>query len=836
VATATDYFLWVNGPSGGTVYQSWVPASAYCTATECSVMPATNLGDGGHQWWIQARNTRGDGPWSAAMAFQVSVTLPLAPTLISPSGTGVSNRPTYRWNAAANATDYLLWVNGPSGGALIQTWYSAATVCFAGTCSATPTTTLAVGSHTWWVQGRNTRGDGPWSAGLPFTVSAATPTSAPTATPTATPTGAPTATPTPGSSLYVTTLLPENGAVTSATGTSSVLLAADELSALVTLDFNGLTTPQTAAHIHGPADPGQTAQPVFSVPMGTFRDVLWVFQPTGNLTIQDQVGALKAGRLYINVHSERYPPGEIRGHYRLAATATPRPTPPPTATPTPGPPSLSESVRFLQQASWGATTATADRVSTLGYDAWIDEQFAVPISTYSAYVQAAPTTNDDQRTRTFQARFWQNAFTGEDQLRQRVAWALSQILVVSGLTIDDGPGMAFYTDMLHRNAFGNYRQLLYELTLNPAMGDYLDMVNNDRPNPAVGRVANENYAREILQLFSVGVFRLNPDGTLVIGTDGRPVSTYDQAVIEGLARVFTGWTYAPRPGASNVWRNPRYLLAPMVLHQDRHDVGTKTILDGVVLPGGRNGDVDLNHALDVIMAHPNVGPYIGRQLIQHLVTSDPSPAYVERVTRVFNDNGSGVKGDLRAVVKAILLDPDARGHGHEMHFGRLKEPVQAMLQLLRPLSARGDGLGLSGIARGMGQDPYWAPTVFNYYQPDFQLPGTMLSAPPFQIYTEATAVNRANWVNTVIFGTVGVPFGPAGTSVAIDMAPLDALAGNPTALVDALDQALMHGSMSAGMRSTIVDAVGRIAATRVRARVQNAIYLVATSAQFNVGR
>ena len=473
---------------------------------------------------------------------------------------------------------------------------------------------------------------------------------------------------------------------------------------------------------------------------------------------------------------------------------------------------------------------------TLGYNAWIDEQFLVPLSTYSTYVQAAPTTNDDQRTRAFQARFWQNALTGEDQLRQRVGWALSQILVVSGLTIDDGPGMAYYADMLNRNAFANYRQLLFELTLNPAMGDYLDMVNNDRPNPAVGRVANENYAREILQLFSIGVFRLNRDGTLVIGADGRPVSTYDQAVVEGLARVFTGWTYAPRPGATNVWRNPRYLLAPMVLHQNHHDLGAKEILDGLVLPPNQYGDDDLNQALDAIMAHPNVGPFIGRQLIQHLVTSDPSPAYVERVARVFDDNGFGVKGDLRAVVKAVLLDEEARGHTHDMDFGKLKEPVQAMLQLVRALSGRGDGLGLSGLARNMGQDPYFAPTVFNFYQPDFQLPGTMLAAPPFQIYTEATAVNRANWANTVLFGTVSVPFGPAGTSVTIDMAPLDALAADPAALVNALDQALLHGSMSSGMRSTIVDAVTRISATRPRARVQNALYLVATSAQFNVSR
>jgi uncharacterized protein (DUF1800 family) len=673
-----------------------------------------------------------------------------------------------------------------------------------------------------------------------------TPATSPTPTPSPTPTSAnPTATPTatprptfiPGTT-FITTLLAEGGATTTATGTSTLVLAADEKSALVSASFSGLTTTETAAHVHGPADPGQSAPPLFSVPLGNFDNALWVFQDTGNVTVLQQIEALKAGRIYINIHSANFPSGEIRGHYRFAIPPTPTPTPTVGPTPTPTPPTNTptenEAARFLEQASWGPTAATIARVRALGYEGWIDEQMALPASTYSAAIQGAPTTNDDTRMAAFQARFFNNALVGEDQLRQRVGWALSQTIVVSGVAIDDGPGMALYVDIINSNAFGNYRTMLREVTLNPAMGDYLDMVNNVKPRN--GRSANENYAREILQLFSVGLFRLNQDGTTVLDGQGRPVPTYDQSVIEGLARVFTGWTYAPMPGQTNTGRNPTYYLAPMVLFQANHDTNAKTILNGVTLPAGRDGDVDLNDALDVIAQHSNVGPFLCRQLIQQLVTSNPSAAYLGRVAGVFNNNGSGVRGDLRAVVKAILLDPEARANTPAPPFGKLKEPVLAMVQVLRALNGVGDGLGLAGLAANMGQDPYRAPTVFNYYLPDFQVPGTALYGPVFQITTEATVVHRTNWINTLAFSTVSVPFGPAGTSVTIDLASLDPVAADPAALVDRFDALLMHGTMSAGMKSTIVSAVTQIAASRPRARVQNALYLVATSAQFNVGR
>jgi uncharacterized protein (DUF1800 family) len=857
VAHATHYLLRVHGPTGLRVLLP-VAASPNCNATACTARPQVRLELGAHRWQVRAVNLAGIGPWSASMAFSVTTGAPtptstatprptatLAPTATrTPRPTATSTRtatatstarPTATSSPTATSTARPTATSSPTA---TSTARPTATSSPTATSTARPTATLSptatsTARPTATLSPTATSTARPTATLSPTATSTARPTATLSPTVTSTSTPSPTPTAQPGGTTFITTLLPEGGSVTNATGFSSLILAPDELSARVSLTFSGLSSQQTASHVHGPADPGQVASPLFSIPLGNFDDALWVFQPAGNVTVAQQVEALKAGRIYINVHSVNNPTGEIRGHYRLAVGSTPTPTPV-APTPTPVALTVNDAARFLEQASWGATSASIDRVRALGYEGWIDEQIALPASTYSAFVQAAPTTDDDQRLATFQAKFFNNALVGEDQLRQRVGWALSQILVVSGRTIEDGPGMALYADLLNGGAFGNYRPLLQDLTLNPAMGDYLDMANNVRASGT--RSANENYAREILQLFSIGLFRLNPDGTLQFDAQSRPIVTYDQAVIENVAKVFTGWTYAPLPGATPQPRNPVNYLAPMVLTQANHDVTAKTILNGVVIPAGGAGDVDLNQALDVIAQHPNVGPFISRQLIQQLVTSNPSPAYIGRVSRVFDNNGQGVRGDLRAVVKAVLLDPEARANAPAPPFGKLKEPVLAMLQLLRALGGVGDGLGLAGIASNMGESPYFAPTVFNYYHPDYQLPGTTLIGPPFQIHTEATVVQRSNWVNTVIFGTVSVPFGPAGTSVTIDMAPLDALAADPATLVNRVDVLLMHGTMSAAMRTNLVTTVGQIAANRPRARVQNALYLVATSAQFNVGR
>jgi uncharacterized protein (DUF1800 family) len=652
--------------------------------------------------------------------------------------------------------------------------------------------------------------------------------------------------PAPASTLFVATLLPEGGAVTTATGTATLLLAADQRSAKLNLDFGGLTTGQIAAHVHGPADPSGTAPPVFSLPLGTFTELAWTFEPTGGLSVEDQLTALRAGRLYVNVHSSNYPSGEIRGHYRAvvgSSPSAPLPNPAP-VTPT----TQREARRFLEQATMGPTQALADRVLALGYAGFIDEQFAQPQSTYLDFVNAASTTNDSERVNAFRTRFYMNALNGPDQLRQRVAFALSQILVVSSRDIYNGPAMAVYADILGSNAFGDFRQLLEQITLNPAMGNYLDMVNNDKPNPATGRTANENYARELLQLFSIGVFKLNRNGTLKLdptgGDAGTPIPTYEQRAVEGFARVFTGWTYdtvPPSPPPTNFNYN-QYYLEPMVLIPSRHDTNAKEVLDGVVLPAGRTGTQDLASGLDQVFNHGNVGPFIGRQLIQHLVTSNPSPGYVARVAQAFDGlppYGTGARGDLRAVVKAVLLDVEARRDPTTLpDFGRLQDPALYVIRTLRSLEGTGQGYGLQERVSQMALTVFSPITVFSFYSPDYQVPGTPLLGPPFQIFTESTAIRRANFINTIVFGSIGLPsYAPAGsTTAAVSLTPWINMAGNPAALVDDLSARLMHGAMPADMRSRIIQAVTAIAASNPTYRAQTAVYLTATSAQYQVQR
>ena len=653
------------------------------------------------------------------------------------------------------------------------------------------------------------------------------------------------------STLFVATLLTEGGASTTASGTASLVLSADERSARLNVSFTGLTSPEIAAHVHGPADPGGSAPPVFSLPLGTFTDVSWVLEPTGGLSVADQLEALRTGRMYVNVHTSNYPNGEIRGHYR-SVIGPASPTTPPNPAPA-HPTTQAEARRFLEQSTMGGTQALADRVLAVGYAGFVDEQFAQPRSTYLDFVSSVPASvYDPARISALRSRFFINAMNGPDQLRQRVVFALSQIFVVSARDIINARGMAVYADLLGAHAFGNFRQLLDDLTLNPAMGNYLDMVNNDKPNPVTGRTANENYARELLQLFSIGVFKLNPNGTLKLQADpsaklnasARPIPTYEQKVVEGFARVFTGWTYdsvPPNPPPAN-FNVTAYYFEPMVLVPNRHDTGSKEVLDGAVLPEGQAGGQDLAAALDRVFNHPNVGPFLGRQLIQHLVTSNPSPGYVARVTQAFEGlppYGTGVRGDMKAVVKAVLLDVEARRDpAMTPDFGRLMDPALLVTRTVRSLEGVGQGYGLQERAAQMGQSVFTAPTVFSFYSPDYQVPGTALLGPPFQIYTESTAIRRANFMNSLFFGTIPRPFyaPPGSTTASVALAPWVAVAGNPTHLVDDLSLRLMHWAMPLDMRSRIIQAVSAIPASNPTYRAQTAMYLIATSAQYNVQR
>jgi uncharacterized protein (DUF1800 family) len=402
--------------------------------------------------------------------------------------------------------------------------------------------------------------------------------------------------------------------------------------------------------------------------------------------------------------------------------------------------------------------------------------------------------------------------------------------------------MQRYQQMLADLAFGNFRTLLAQVTLSPAMGRYLDMANNAKPNPLTGVEPNENYAREFMQLFSIGTVELGVDGTPLADLAGKPIPTYDQDEIEGYAHVFTGWTYPtakalganPRAGA-----NPPFFDGAMEERSQFHDYSAKELIDGANASANLAMSADLANAIDAVFLHPNVGPFIGRQLIQKLVTSNPPPAYVARVARVFADNGAGIRGDLKAVVRAILLDPEARAPlSADPAFGRLREPAQFVVATARALNAATDGVFFRAQSAAMGQPVFAAPSVFNFYPPDYVIPGTDVLGPEFALQNTTSALARINYVNALVFPATIAPdtavYGATGTQ--LDWSALTPLAGDASALVAKVDRLLTHGTLSPAARAAIVTAVNAIAASDPLARAKTAFYLVASSAQYQVER
>ncbi len=472
--------------------------------------------------------------------------------------------------------------------------------------------------------------------------------------------------------------------------------------------------------------------------------------------------------------------------------------------------------RFLVQTTFGPTEADIRRLLEYGYSAnayerWIDEQFVKPMSlSLPATIAAVPKPRPDNFNPDFAHKerkevWFKNVLYGEDQLRQRVAWALSQIMVVSGTgALFQRPwATADYYDMLVRNAFGNYRSLLEDVTLHPAMGVYLSALGNQKAVEGTNLRPDENYAREMMQLFSIGLVQINPDGSRKLDARGQPIPTYDQDTIAGFARVFTGWNWQcpsrwhPRNdcawgGSSNDYfpeDSPRIedfnQTRPMKLFEDRHESGTKQLLryPGValpngVIPAGQGGVKDLKDALDNVFNHPNVGPFISKQLIQKLVTSNPSPDYVRRVAQIFDNDGRGVRGNLRAVVKAILLDPEARPPAENPSVGKLKEPLLRLTQLWRAYDGRtpsGEvGLAMWGYEYGgpmsaFGQSPLESPSVFNFFSPFYAPPGEIaqagLVAPEMQLANE----NLHTEMHNFFFDQIQQMFPrPVGSAVAVE--------------------------------------------------------------------
>ena len=538
-----------------------------------------------------------------------------------------------------------------------------------------------------------------------------------------------------------------------------------------------------------------------------------------------------------------------------APAPVPAPGPTPAPVPAPPPPTSSfDAARLLDQASFGPTESAVATVVGQGAAAWVDAQLATAPTGYAsiAYIDpnsgvgcpmGSPSTcyRDNYTSFPLQLQFFRNAINGPDQLRQRVALAYSQIFVISGIDIKETYGMRAYQQMLLDNAFSNYRTLIERVTLSPAMGDYLDMVNNDKPNVGGTVQANENFAREILQLFSIGLTKLHPNGTVVVDGAGMPVPSYDQPVVAGFARAFTGWTYAPRSSATSRWTNPKNYLGDMVPFDTHHDVAAKTLLNGRVLPAGQTATKDLADALDAIHNHPNVGVFIGRQLIQALVTSNPTPAYVARVTAVFNDNGAGVRGDMKAVIRAILLDAEARGDVKTaLDYGKLRDPSVFAAGVARAFAGTSDGVYLAAQSGSMGQSIYVPPSVFSFYPPDYALPGSAtLKGPQFGVQNTTTSVARFNFVYQLLYSNngIGADSSVAGsTGTQVNLSAFSSLAASPVALVDKLDSLMTHKTMTATEKAAVVTAVNAIAASDPTGRTRMAAYLVAASPRYQITR
>lgn len=490
--------------------------------------------------------------------------------------------------------------------------------------------------------------------------------------------------------------------------------------------------------------------------------------------------------------------------------------------------------RFLEQVSFGATASDVERVRAMGLPAWLDAQLAAP----ATLIDGTPTRNYDERAdpkarvRAYQyleSQWYSAALKSEDQLRLRVSWSLSQFLVVS---MSNGYpfGLIDYFNMLQRNAFGNYGSLLKAMALHPAMGMFLDNISNRSTKNCIGCAANENFARELMQLFSLGLVKLNPDGTTQRDARGKPLETYTQQDVAELARALTGWEYA-KVSSTDVYA---HFGSPLAATQPLfHDMDRKSVL-GTTFPAGQSAERDLDQVIEMLMAHPNIGPFVSLRLIQHLVTSNPSPGYVQRVAAVFRNNGKGVAGDLAAVVKAILLDSEARrgdaGFGDVATFGKLREPMLYHTALLRGLGCKATPFRPSSEAlfRSVGQEPFFADSVFSFYAPSDTAPGSNLLAPEQRLLTGFEFVSRTGSLTDVQLN-----WGSALRDAGCDLQPfVQAASRSSNDLIDLIGQRWFRSALPAAQRSSIEAAWRSMSHPSIEARVAYTIQFALVSPQF----
>jgi hypothetical protein len=467
--------------------------------------------------------------------------------------------------------------------------------------------------------------------------------------------------------------------------------------------------------------------------------------------------------------------------------------------------------RFLEQSTYGPTPASMAHVRQVGTSLFLEEQFGMPESPWPALATATRATAVDS--------FFANAFSGPDQLRQRVIGALSEIFVVAMNKNTNGNELVPWLALLSRNAFGNYRTLLKEITLDASMGKYLDLANS-----GVGAGApNENYPREVMQLFSIGVPLLNMDGSVQTDVSGNPIPAYTQTDVQQLARALTGWTYNSPAGTTGLGGNYNYYPGPMIPVPGKHVTSAKTVL-GHAIPANQTIQQDLDAAIDIIFNHPNIGPFVATRLIRALVTSNPSPAYITRVAQTFNGSATSPRGDMRAVLTAVLLDAEARNDSPPSAFGRLRTPMQHTIALARALGLDpGPASQFAYLFYDMNEGILDAPSVFGHYSPLFHIPRNTLFGPEFQIYTVSDATNRANFFYNLIYEPW--PINPA-------LAPFVIVAHDPAALTAAIDTTLLYGRMLPQTRAAIIGALPSMYDDNQRALT--ALYLTLMSGEYLV--
>lgn len=502
--------------------------------------------------------------------------------------------------------------------------------------------------------------------------------------------------------------------------------------------------------------------------------------------------------------------------------------------------SKEKAARFLTQSTFGATSESINYLARIGYQAWLDEQFAMPVSLHLPKVLEYP--DDENLSQRQRQEVWlRTALTSNDQLRQRMAFALSGIFVISDKSVlsETPHGMANYYDILVRNAFGNYRDLLEEVTLSPMMGIYLSMLGNQKPNDELNIRPDENYAREAMQLFSIGLIQLSMDGSPQLDGFGNAIPTYDQETIKAFAHINTGWHFADNPSWYEIQVN---VIDPMIPFDDFHDTGEKSLLNGLLVPAGGTARSDLQASLDNIFNHQNVAPFICFQLIQSFVTSNPSAEYIQRVSNVFNDNGFGERGDLAAVIAAILLDDEAINLSSIQTdtFGKLKEPLIRFTQMWRAFNASSQsGKYYFDFADFItGQAPLSAPSVFHFFSPSYAPPGDIetagLVAPEFQILTENYLTHTLNAFAFFVYAGFEGAENTTDDSILIDISSELVLSDDPIALIEHLNLLLMSGQMPETMKTELQQSIEAIPVNENYLRVLNTLFLVLASPQFAI--